>query len=119
MSKFKIGDLVWVRSKGTNGLIKGEHAGIITSDVHLQPSNPPPGCTPIAPPWYSVDIENIPVPAPAKTWGAHETRLRPRKDDYQQHEPRSSQEKIKEIIRLGIGIPTLEDARISYTKIKS
>lgn len=74
--KFSIGDPVWARSDG-QVLTAGEYAGIVIDQYHL-------------PNTYLVDIPTAPArkfcPAPRDEWPCHESTLRPRRDDYQQHE---------------------------------
>lgn len=78
---FKVGDPVWgrivtVRDCLTTGLPFGEHAAVITGSEFIVGR--------IA---YSVDI----LPDGMLFW---EKALRPRRDDYQQHEPRVRREDL-------------------------
>jgi hypothetical protein len=43
---------------------------------------------------YLVEIINYPPPPCDRYWAAHELALRPRRDDYQQHEGLGSMDKI-------------------------
>lgn len=76
--KFKAGDPVWVRSEGDNAAA-GEYKGEIikTAEVPICPQGAFQ---------YRVNIEGCPSPT-NKAWIACEHYLRPRRDDYQQHEP--------------------------------
>ena len=84
--KFKPGDLVWVRSSGPprDGLPVGEYPGQV-STIYQGPLQSLVNC-----PIY---IVNVPEKLP---WVCAETVLRPRRDDYQQHESLGSMDKILE-----------------------
>lgn len=79
--KFKVGDPVWARSAAGDVNPPGEYVGTVvrTTDVVCPSHNAP---------FYGVEIPDLPVESPLKAWLVCESRLRPRRDDYQQHEPR-------------------------------
>lgn len=80
--KFKSGDPVWVRSEGppNDDPPKGEHAGVVLGEYDWPFGWPHTS--------YQVEVgESTP-------WVCAEPCLRPRRDDYQQHEPRVSREDL-------------------------
>ena len=89
--KFKIGDPVWVRTNENErrcyGVPAGEYPSVIIS-------------APVASfmhegVWYHLEpFDDTRIPCMA-----HETRLRPRRDDYQQHEPRVSWTDLRDSLR--------------------
>jgi hypothetical protein len=83
--KFNLGDLVWIRSLGPpeDDPAAGEYPGCIIGPAELWQIKP--GFT-----GYRCE-----VPFDTKVWIVAGQRLRPRRDDYQQHEPRMTWEDIK------------------------
>jgi hypothetical protein len=92
--KFSPGDPVWAWTCGLPewNIRPGEHAAVVLSICtgvtgECEHSRPFPG--------YEIDVLGTPCIAPGKTWCASPEYLRPRRDDYQQHEPLGSMNKIK------------------------
>ena len=72
--RYTAGDPVWV--KGGDGLPPGELAGSVTGDYpHWRPGV-----------WYKVTVFGYPAPMDGTDWKVRDDWLRPRRDDYQQHE---------------------------------
>lgn len=84
--KFSPGDPVWARQeKNMPTLPAGEHAGTVIA----RPLN-----------WYSRYEVDLLYHKPKFSWfGFLESELRPRRDDYQQHEGLGSMDKITEPLR--------------------
>ena len=90
-AKFKPGDPVWARSDGSI-FPAGEYAAVILSlkDEHCPGHNAA---------WYRLDVFAI-GPAPfGDGWILCEHYIRPRRDDYQQHEPRVSWTDLRDSLR--------------------
>jgi len=78
--RYNPGDPVWARNVGFNEMPRGEHvAVIIGSEKRLSHMTP---CGDV----YAVDVQGQPPP-PSGPWVFCVCCLRPRRDDYQQHEP--------------------------------
>lgn len=86
--KFSPGDPVWARSTGRN-LKNQPPAGEYAATVLEEDS----------PDWYRIEILSYlnPLTSDHVFWckGKH---LRPRRDDYQQHEPRSTRDDLDQIL---------------------
>jgi hypothetical protein len=89
--KFKPGDPVWARSNGYNFPV-GEYTAIVIRATGIN-------CPNHSVPYYDIEIETVPLPAGFDHWVICERFLRPRRDDYQQHEPRVSQEDLLKSIQ--------------------
>lgn len=95
--KFKAGDPVWVLSVSTERPT-GEYAGVIIAVTDKL-------CTAHDAILYGVEIPFCPHPTGIAGWAVCEPYLRPRRDDYQQHEPLGSKKDLDKILS--------EDGRIS------
>ena len=90
--RFKAGDPVWAKVQSSSlpicaanmGVPVGEHAAVIDACIPKWG-----GC-------YIITILAYPCPDPTG-WMAYDQNLRPRRDDYQQHEGLSSREKIERL----------------------
>lgn len=88
MAKFSPGDPVWAREDGSGNLLSpGEYPAVIicvldwlSSDGHL---------------YYQIELPTISLPE-WSSWKAYtrENMLRPRRDDYQQHEQLDSMDEV-------------------------
>lgn len=87
--KFNPGDPVWANSKGTV-MPAGEHAGVVTEMVYC--------------PNYGEDVTSVCIPAFPTESGLgrlfYTVNVRPRRDDYQQHEDLGSMDDITKPIDL-------------------
>lgn len=81
--KYNPGDPVWAFSDGSR-FPAGEYAGIVIGPTEG-------GEVLLAD--YRIDIPSLPPPK-GDGWLLCQNRLRPRRDDYQQHEPLGSMDKI-------------------------
>lgn len=90
--KFKINDPVWAQSNGTN-FPPGEMAATILAVVTDKTDKAYGGD-------YRIDLQLHPLPRNGKGWLVFERRLRPRRDDYQQHEPLGSMLNIDKPLEL-------------------
>lgn len=82
--KFKPGDPVWAHTiGGLYGISAGEYAAVVLGICNGSKCLFHEGgkC-------YQIDVLEIKSPVPDQNWCSHEDALRPRRDDYQQHEPR-------------------------------
>lgn len=85
--QFKPGDPVWARSDGGSAPV-GEHPATVvgssgyTCQRHLTTE-------------YYVLVNDYPSPAPSHEWRICGTHLRPRRDDYQQHERLGSWSEVR------------------------
>lgn len=79
MNTYNPGDPVWARASRL--LPVGEHAAVVIERLDHFLS----GCCGGV--GYTLDVLNYPCSVPGKHWWACLCRLRPRRDDYQQHEP--------------------------------
>lgn len=103
--KFKAGDPVWARSEGDNAP-SGEYKGIILYQekgslcfLHNRFE-------------YRVEIEGVPSPE-TRPWLICECYLRPRRDDYQQHEPLGSRKDLdKPLLSIDVADLNLSEERI-------
>lgn len=89
---YKPGDLVWARAKiACAGVAKGEYAGVVVHKCNC---------------WLAsqccdggYEVSGIPLPRGHTHACVATNNLRPRRDDYQQHEPRVSQAELDSVIR--------------------
>lgn len=77
--KFKPGDPVWVRTRGIPEATAGEYPAVILGVS-----------TSRGLPWYRIDV----ITVRGRIWIANERNLRPRRDDYQQHEGLGSRDDL-------------------------
>lgn len=89
--KYKAGDPVWALRRAhyvNHHVPSGEHPGIVEGPYN--------GYLGEAREWYEVFIPAYPCPLSegGPTWAICETVLRPRRDDYQQHEGLGSRENL-------------------------
>lgn len=107
MAKFKPGDSVWIRqppeaTQSLNYLPVGEHPTVVKGLVE------DPLCY-----WPDVQhyVLDMQPPPGRRRVVAPEFALRPRRDDYQQHEGLGTREQLDDIIHHEDNVPVLEDAR--------
>lgn len=91
--KFNPGDPVWVRSEGDH-CPRGELAGVISSFFGKRPTSRYAGDQ-----HWRVQIAGVPCPYNDAGWVVPETLIRPRRDDYQQHEPRTTMRDVRDSLR--------------------
>lgn len=91
--KFSPGDLVWIRTyaKMEKRIPPGEHAAIVVRLYFTGEDGQ----------YYLIDVPSFPArqyepSALTDMWVANERYLRPRRDDYQQHEGLGSRDKLIE-----------------------
>ncbi len=83
MPKFSPGDPVWVKHDGRRFGTVREYPAVI---AEISPDHPLTFL--VSPtPVYGIEVEGVPRPASGRPWVVSEPCLRPRRDDYQQHEP--------------------------------
>ena len=89
MPKFSPGDPVWARCDGVRFPL-GEYAAVV-----IESSPAAQFLTEFTKKqFYTVDIQNCPPPPGRFGWTISEGFLRPRRDDYQQHEGLGSRDKL-------------------------
>ena len=125
--KFKIGDPVWVYTTGEIKLhiYTGEYPAIITGICNgLRKGTAPEKwkhliCTHSSlAEGYLLEVFEIPCPG-GIGWCANEHSLRPRRDDYQQHEPLGHRDQLNKPIELPLKptVASLEQALIEIMEL--
>lgn len=91
--KFNPGDPVWAR------LVEGPLPAHIASGTPYKGEHPATVVRPNGAHCYKIDCLDLAPIKPYTGWIIHEKNLRPRRDDYQQHEARTTMRDIRDSLR--------------------